>query len=66
MPKALPPDLELKRLLTLKKTSEIMDTSIKTVRRRIHEGALLAIRDGRTLRVHPDDLARYIAERRGS
>jgi hypothetical protein len=36
----------------------------ETLRRRVEDGALAVIRDGRLIRVHPDDLARYIQQRR--
>lgn len=55
---ALPP------LLTLEQTAEILSLSLKTVRRRVEAGFLPVIRDGRALRVHPEDLRRYIAARR--
>lgn len=54
----------LKPLLTVKRTAEILNTCEKTVRRRITEGDLPAIRDRRTVRIHPDDLERYIRARR--
>jgi len=53
-------------LLTKKTVAEILDTSEKTVDRRIRAGELPAIRDGRIVRVHPDDLERYIAARRSA
>ena len=52
------------RLLTLRDTCEILNCSMKTVRRRIKCGKLPIIRDGRLKRVHPDDLQRYIAANR--
>jgi len=52
------------RLLKVSEAAEIQNTSIKTVYRRIQTGELPAYRDGGILRVHPDDLARYIAARR--
>ena len=54
----------LPRLLTLQDTADILNSSMKTLRRRIEEGQLPVIRDGRILRVHPRDLERYIASRR--
>ena len=53
-----------KRLLTVEETAEVMNNSVKTVYRRIRTGELPAYRDGGILRIHPDDLARYIAARR--
>ena len=38
--------------------------SAKTLRRRIESGALAVIRDGRLIRIHPEDLERYIRQRR--
>ena len=52
------------RLLKVREAAEIMNTSVKTVFRRIQTGELPAYRDGGILRIHPDDLARYIAARR--
>ena len=52
------------RLLNLAQTAEVLDCSVKTLRRRIATGDLAVIRDGRLLRVHPDDLQRYIQQRR--
>jgi excisionase family DNA binding protein len=55
----------LARLLKLPEVAEILSLSLKTLRRRIDAGALTVIRDGRILRVHPNDVERYIASRRG-
>jgi excisionase family DNA binding protein len=54
----------LPQLLTLAQAAEILGVSLKTLQRRIDGGALPVIRDGRVIRVHPVDLARYIAVRR--
>ncbi len=54
----------LPQLLTIEQSAEILNTSVKTVRRRIEASELPVIRDGRILRVHPSDLARYISARR--
>ena len=51
-------------LLTIDESSRILGCSMKTLRRRIAEGAIAVIRDGRLIRVHPDDLERYIQQRR--
>ena len=40
--------------------------SEKSLDRRIRAGELPVIRDGRIIRVHPDDLERYIAARRSA
>ena len=45
-----------KRLLTIDETTEVLGCSMKTLRRRIAEGAIAVIRDGRLIRIHPDDL----------
>ncbi len=55
---------KLKQLLTVKKTAQILNNSEKTVRRRIKLSKLPVIRDGRNVRIHPDDLDRYIARNR--
>ena len=54
----------LPQLLTIEQSAEILNTSVKTVRRRIEASELPVIRDGRILRVHPADLQRYISARR--
>jgi len=53
-----------KPLLTKKRVAEILDTSEKTVDRRIRSGELPAIRDGRIIRIRPEDLDRYISQHR--
>ncbi len=58
---SLPP-----RLLTVSEAAEILNTSVRTVYRRIKSGDLPVIRDGRSVRIHPEDLARYIAMRRST
>lgn len=52
------------RLLSLNDSAEILGCSVKTIRRRVDAGELATIRDGRLVRVHPDDLDRYIKSRR--
>ena len=54
----------LPQLLTLQQSADILNTSLKTLRRRIDAGQLPVIRDGRIVRVHPADLERYIWARR--
>ena len=51
-------------LLTIEQTAKILNTSDKTVRRRIAARDLPVIRDGRIVRVRPQDLRAYIALRR--
>ena len=52
------------RLLTLQETATALGFSIKTLRRRIADRQIAVIRDGRIVRVHPEDLERYIRSRR--
>ena len=54
----------LPQLLTLQDAAGILNTSMKTLRRRIDADQLPVIRDGRIVRVHPRDLQRYISARR--
>ena len=51
-------------LLTVAETARILNASTKTIYRRIKMGELPVYRDGSILRIHPDDLARYIATHR--
>jgi excisionase family DNA binding protein len=52
------------RLLSVKETCAVLGCSIKTLRRRIAAGEIAVIRDGRLIHIHPDDLRRYIQQRR--
>ena len=52
------------KLLTQGDVADVLRCSIKTVVRRISSGDLPVIRDGRMVRVHPDDLTRDIKLRR--
>ena len=52
------------RLLRVDEVASILGVSLKTVHRRIDAGELVVIRDGRVVRVHPNDLERYVAARR--
>ncbi len=52
------------KLLSLSDTAEVLGCSLKTIRRRVKAGDLATIRDGRLVRVHPEDLQRYIQSRR--
>ena len=56
--------VEALRLLSLKESSAVLGCSMKTLRRRVAARELAIIRDGRMIRVHPDDLRRYIQQRR--
>ena len=58
-PKTLP-----EPLLTMQDVAEILNCSLKTVKRRVDAGDLPAIRDGRMVRVHPEALNRYIKIRK--
>lgn len=49
-------------LLTVPQVAARLGCSVATVKRRIRDGALLAFRDGRLVRVRELDLDRYIAE----
>lgn len=51
-------------LLTITQAADFLNVSPKTVRRRIDAGELSVFRDGRLVRVHPNDLDRYVAARR--
>jgi len=54
----------VRQLLTLSDVAEILQCSEKTVKRRVASGDLPVVRDGRMVRVHPDDLDRYVKLRR--
>lgn len=62
MTKEKDPDLE--KLLDLEQVGQVLGTCTRTVRRIINKKELPAIRIGKLLRVHPRDLARYIAVNR--
>jgi excisionase family DNA binding protein len=51
-------------LLTLEEAAGVLNVSLKTIRRRIDAGELAVIRDGRIIRIRPEDLARYVSQRR--
>jgi excisionase family DNA binding protein len=51
----------LLRLLTIHTAAAVLGCSLKTLRRRIEAGDLPVIRDGRLVRVHPQDLARVVS-----
>jgi len=56
----------LEPLMTIKEVAVALKASEKTVRRRIRDAELLAVRDGRLIRVRPVDLRAYIAARLGA
>jgi excisionase family DNA binding protein len=51
-------------LFTIQEVAERLRVSVETIRRRISAGELRVIRDGRIIRIDPDDLEAYIAVRR--
>ena len=53
------------RLLLTDQVAMDLGVSARTVRRLIARRELVACRLGRSVRVHPDDLAAYIDRRRG-
>jgi len=54
------------RLLTAREAADRLAVSLRTLRTIISEGALSVVRVGaRGLRIHPEDLHRFIEERRG-
>jgi excisionase family DNA binding protein len=55
----------LPKLHLIDEVAEILGLSTRTVRRLITRGELLACHLGRSVRVHPDDLADYIDQHRG-
>ena len=52
------------KLLTETEASEVLNCSVRTIRRRIKAGELAVIRDGRLIRIQPEDLRIYIRTRR--
>ena len=60
----LPPDCR-QGLLTVARTAQVLALSERSVRTLIAEGDLRVVRVGaRAVRVHPEDLAGFIEERR--
>ncbi len=55
----LPKSTELERLLTVREVAVLEATSPKTIRRRINAGELRALRNGRSLRIRPQDLRAF-------
>jgi excisionase family DNA binding protein len=53
------------RLLLIGQVAEGLGVSKRTVRRLIARRELVACRLGRSVRVHPDDLAAYVDRQRG-
>ena len=54
----------LEPLLTIKEFAAILNASPKTVRRKIEARELAVIRDGRIVRISPEDARRYILQHR--
>ena len=50
---------DLERLLTVEQVAELENVSSNTIRRRIAAGELRGIRNGRALRIRPQDLRAY-------
>lgn len=61
-PVALSPDLG--RLFAVDQVAEYLQTSLKSVRRRINAGELTAIRIGRMVRIPESDLIAYLQRQR--
>lgn len=53
-----------KRLLTPKDVAELLQISVRTLERWVAEGKLPAIRLGRLIRFDPDDIRKFIDERK--
>ena len=49
------------RLLTIQEVAELLHVHGKSVRRRINDGALQVVRSGRIIRIHPNELKRFMA-----
>ena len=58
------PRPEPRPLLTVAKAAERLNYSTATVLRRIHDGRLKAIVDGRLIRIAPEDLEAFIRSSR--
>jgi excisionase family DNA binding protein len=57
--------LPYSKLLRIPQVAEGLDVSTRTVRRLIASGEVVACRLGRSVRVHPDDLAACVNRQRG-
>ena len=60
----MPTNVEARRLLTLDQTAERLQISVRTVRRRIEDGSIPAVRLGTSaaspLRIPEDELERWV------
>lgn len=54
--------LQVPALLSVRTTAQLLDLSPRTVRRRIHDGTIPAVREHDRLAVRADDLRQYIDE----
>ena len=50
------------RYLTIQEVAEALHVHERTVRRRIEVGDLAVVRTGRIIRIHPNELKRFISE----
>jgi excisionase family DNA binding protein len=57
--------LPLRPLLKFKPVAEILGQSLPMVYKLVRSGDLPVVRIGASVRIHQDDLERFIAERRG-
>ncbi len=61
-------NVHARRLLSLDQTAKRMQTSVRTVRRRIHDGSIPAVRLGTSpsspLRIPEDELEAWLFEKR--
>jgi excisionase family DNA binding protein len=48
-------------MLTIQEVAELLHVHGRTVRRRIDDGVLQVVRSGRIIRIHPNELKRFIA-----
>jgi excisionase family DNA binding protein len=60
----MPQENKPQRLLTVRDVAEILNNSVKSVRRFIDAGALRASRIGGSWRIDPADLQDFIRDRR--
>ena len=65
VPSDEPSSAALEQLLTPEAVAEILDVSVRTLRRHAASGLLRPARIGRLVRYRPADVLRFIAERTG-
>lgn len=53
-------------LIPIEEVPKILNMSMRTLRRRIKNGDLPVVRDGKILSVTPDDIRAYVTKRRSS